>query len=42
MMDEVTLKTIATNPASKYERPNKSVIIGSRPERLFEYRSLTP
>jgi hypothetical protein len=41
-MDDVTLKTIATTPANKYERPNKPVIIGSKPERLFEKRSLTP
>ena len=41
MIDEVTLKTIATTPASRYERPNKAVIKGSKPERLLEKRSLT-
>jgi len=41
MIDEVTLKTIATTPASRYERPNRAVISGSKPERLFEKRSLT-
>jgi hypothetical protein len=40
-IDDVRLKTIATRPARRYERPNNAVRTGRRPEIRLENVSLT-